>query len=86
MTRLISTGTGNCNTEVPKLSKVTFVGRKLPETAEAKAPEAKAEATPQAKAETEEVAPKAETPKAESSTVEKAANPATGDSEKAPEA
>lgn len=57
-----------------------------PETAEVKAPEANAEATPQAKAETEEVAPKAETPKAESSTVEKAANPATEDSEKAPEA
>ncbi len=48
-----------------------------PETAEAKAPEAKAEVTPQAKA---------ETPKAESSTAEKTANPATEDSEKAPEA
>jgi len=60
-----------------------------PETAEAKAPEAaevKSEATPQAKAESEEVAPKVETPKAETSKVDEAAKPATEDSEKVPEA
>ena len=60
-----------------------------PETAEAKAPEAaevKSEATPQAKVDTEEVAPKVETPKAETSNVDEAAKTATEDSEKAPEA